>query len=198
MEHKGTQRIETSRLILRPFAIEDRESMYDNWASDPEVTRYLTWPTHTSPEVTEEILREWAAQYINMDFYQWAIELKRVGVPVGSISVVHYESRIRAAVVGYCIGRKWWRQGITSEALQAVIDFLIGEVGFNRVESYHDSNNPNSGAVMRKCGMTYEGTLKQSDWNNQGIVDKCCYAVLAEEWRFKRGIAGGTAATVNF
>lgn len=66
------------------------------------------------------------------------------------------------AHIGYCIGEKWWHQGITSEALQHVINFLIDEVGMNRIEAVHDSQNPNSGKVMKKCGMKYEGTLRQS------------------------------------
>ena len=60
------------------------------------------------------------------------------------------------------------------------MDFFFDEVGVNRVESRHDPNNPNSGAVMRKCGMTFEGTLRQSDWNNQGICDASWYALLAD------------------
>lgn len=57
------------------------------------------------------------------------------------------------AHIGYCIGRKWWKQGITSEALKAVIDFLFDEVKTNRIEARHDPRNPNSGLVMKKCGM---------------------------------------------
>ena len=64
-----------------------------------------------------------------------------------------------------------------------VIDFLIGQVGASRIESWHDPRNPGSGAVMRKCGMTYEGTLRQADRNNQGICDASVYAILAEDWR---------------
>lgn len=51
----GTRKIETERLILRRFVMEDAEDMYNNWASDPEVTKYLTWPTHPSSEVTKDI-----------------------------------------------------------------------------------------------------------------------------------------------
>lgn len=46
MEHKGTKIIETERLILRPFRAEDAEPMFRNWTSEPEVTKFLTWPTH--------------------------------------------------------------------------------------------------------------------------------------------------------
>ena len=183
MEHLGTKVLETERLLLRPFAVEDAEAMYRNWACDPEVTKYLTWPVHVSPEATAELLADWVSQYARKDYYSWAIVLKELGQPVGSISIVTHKDEAEKATVGYCIGRRWWRKGITSEALGLVIDYLIGEVGMNRVESYHDANNPNSGAVMRKCGMKYEGTLRQSDRNNQGICDACYYAILAEEWK---------------
>ena len=59
MNKAGTQRIETDRLILRRFRSEDAEDMYANWASDPEVTRFLTWPTHSSVDVTKAILSDW-------------------------------------------------------------------------------------------------------------------------------------------
>lgn len=181
MKHLGTKRIETDRLILRKFTAEDCLPMYSNWASDAEVTKYLTWPPHTSTVVTGIILQQWVDCYARDDFYQWAIELKSIGEPIGSISVVSQDDRIRKAEIGYCLGRPWWRQGIMSEALRAVIDFMIDEVGMNRVEAKHDRNNPNSGAVMRKCGMCPEGTHRQADWNNQGVCDVSTYAVLAAE-----------------
>ena len=87
--------------------------------------------------------------------------------------------------IGYCIGRTWWHQGITSEALQAVMDFLFDLVNVNRIESRHDPRNPNSGKVMKKCGMRYEGTLRSSDWNNQGVCDACYYALLKSERQFR-------------
>ena len=85
--------------------------------------------------------------------------------------------------MGYCIGRRWWRQGITSEALACVIQFLIRDVGMRRVDAMHDVENPNSGAVMRKCGMRLEGTMRQVAVNNLGIRDVCWYAILAEYLR---------------
>lgn len=187
MNHLGTKRLETPRLILRPFIWEDREAMYRNWASDPEVTQYLRWSHYTSPEDAGPVLREWLDSYARPDFYQWAIVPKAVGEPIGSISVVGYDNRIGQPEIGYCIGKPWWRQGYTSEALRAVIGFLIGEAGADRVESWHDPRNPNSGAVMKKCGMTYEGTLRRADHNNQGICDICIYSILASEWEKAAG-----------
>lgn len=197
MNHQGTKILESTRLLLRPLTIEDRDAMYRNWASDPEVTKYLTWPAHASPEVTERVLADWVNQYEKPDFYQWGIVLKSLGEPIGTISAVRQDQRVRSAEIGYCIGRRWWHQGVTSEALGLVIDYLIGEVGFNRVESRHDPRNPNSGAVMRKCGMVYEGTMRQADWNNQGICDYCRYAILAQDWRQAHGKGGIFGNTHN-
>ncbi|MBR6323166.1 MAG: GNAT family N-acetyltransferase, partial [Lachnospiraceae bacterium] len=73
MNHCGTKQLETKRLILRPFRMEDAEAMFRNWASDPEVTKFLTWPTHKSAEVTGRILAEWIPQYRKDDYYHWAI-----------------------------------------------------------------------------------------------------------------------------
>jgi ribosomal-protein-alanine N-acetyltransferase len=84
--------------------------------------------------------------------------------------------------IGYCVSRAWWRRGVTSEALGAVIQFFFEEVGVNRVESRHDPRNPNSGRVMLKCGMKYEGTRRQADWNSQGVCDVSDYGLLAEEY----------------
>lgn len=183
MEHKGTVRIETDRLILRRFTPDDAPAMYKNWASDDEVTKYLMWPSHGDVSVSETVLRDWVGNYAKDDFYQWAIVFKEYSdEPIGSIAVVNtVDASVGKAHIGYCIGKPWWHKGITSEALGAVMDFLFNEVGVNRVESRHDPRNPNSGAVMKKCGMKYEGTLRQSDWNNQGICDACYYAVLADE-----------------
>lgn len=180
--HKGTQTLETERLILRRFCLEDAQSMFDNWASDDEVTRFMTWPSHDSVEITQMVLNDWLAGYDKDDFYLWAITVKEEGItPIGSISVVHLHDRTAKAEIGYCIGRNWWHRGIMTEALGAVMNYLFDEVGVNRIQACHDPRNPNSGKVMMKCGMKYEGTLRQWDCNNQGICDASFYALLRSE-----------------
>lgn len=179
--HKGTVTLETERLILRRFKVSDAPAMYKNWASDSEVTQYLQWQPHVSAEATGELLDQWAESYKEDDYYQWAIVLKELGEPVGGISVVSHDDNVGKAHIGYCIGRKWWHRGITSEALSAVIDFLFDEVGMQRIEARHDVRNPNSGGVMKKCGMKYEGTMRRSDITNSGMSDASWYAIFADE-----------------
>ena len=180
LTHKGTQTIETPRLILRKARMEDTEPMFRNWANDAEVTKFLTWPAHGSIEVSERVLASWVDCYQKDDYYQWMIVLKETGEPIGSIKASTV-GRAESAHIGYCIGKAWWHQGIMSETLKAVMDFLFDEVGYHRVEAMHDPNNPHSGGVMKKCGMKYEGTLRQADRNNQGICDASYYGILKSE-----------------
>lgn len=159
--------------------MEDASAMFRNWASDPEVTKFLTWPTHGSEEISAMVLADWVSHYGEENYYQWAIVPKGLSQPIGSIAVVNRKDEVCAVEIGYCIGKQWWHRGYTSEALMAVVNFFFDEVGVNRVEAKHDANNPNSGAVMKKCGMTLEGTLRQAGWNNQGVCDLCVHAILA-------------------
>ena len=186
LTHKGTQTIETSRLILRRAVPEDAEPMFRNWASDPAVTKFMTWPTHSHVEISESVLGSWIQGYEKNDYYQWIIVLKELGEPIGTISVVRQNGRVEEAEIGYCIGSPWWHKGITSEALSAVVDFLFANVGMNRIAARHDPNNPHSGGVMRKCGMKYEGTTRASDRNNQGICDAAHYAITRSDWETPR------------
>ena len=184
MEHIGTKVLETERLILRPFTMEDAQPMFRNWASDPEVTKYLTWPAHGSPAITEMILREWVSGYQRPDQYKWAIVPKDGnGEPIGSIDTVRLEDSVEAAEIGYCMGRAWWGRGLMTESMKAVVDYLIGEVGMNKVFARHDPRNVGSGRVMEKAGMTWEGTLRQCDRNNMGICDAVHYSILKTEWK---------------
>lgn len=181
MEHKGTKRLETERLILRRYTETDAEPMYRNWASDPEVSKYLTWPTHPSVEVTKSLVRDWIARYEKPDYYNWVIELKETGEVVGNISVVDIKEKVEAAIIGYCMGQAWWGRGIMPEALTEVMRYLFDEVGMNRVAACHDSNNPKSGRVMQKAGMKYEGIMRGAGRNNQGIMDEVWYGLLRSD-----------------
>lgn len=182
MENKGTKRLETRRLILRQIEIRDAEDMFNNWASDSEVTKFLTWPPHASLEVTKKTVENWVDSYSDPAFYNWAIELKGKGIVVGSISTVRMNESVESADIGYCMGKAWWGRGIMAEALSAVVDYLFAEVGLNRVAACHDKNNSNSGRVMDKAGMQVEGILRASGRNQQGICDMVWHSILRSEW----------------
>ena len=197
MNKTGTQRIETHRLVLRPFDVDDAEDMFTNWASDPEVTRFLTWPPHQNVDGTRWLLGQWTSHYDDGAYFQWAIEWKETGAVVGSIAVVKLEEAIESAEIGYCLGRAFWGRGIMPEALRAVMDYLFDTVGLNRVWAGHDVNNPKSGRVMEKAGMKKEGILRASGVNNQGIRDVAIWAALRED-RAPKPVREAAPVTVRF
>ena len=172
----GTKPIQTERLLLRPFQVEDAPAMFKNWSSDEEVTHYLTWPPHESVETTKESINRWVDGYQNPLQFKWAIVFDNE--VVGSIDVVHLEEKLDAVEIGYALSRKCWGKGIMTEALVAVSRYLLEEAGCNRVAARHDVNNLASRKVMQKAGMTYEGTLRQNGKNNQGICDMAYYSII--------------------
>ncbi len=178
MNPAGTQTLDTHRLTLRRFRTEDAEEMFRSWTSDPEAARYLSWPPHSSAEVTRGLLEDWTAQYTDGKTFRWAIEWKENGRVIGSIEVVRLEEATDAAEIGYCLSRAFWGRGIMPEALRAVMDYLFDTAEINRIFAKHDVNNPRSGRVMEKAGMRKEGILRSAGRNNQGICDLALYAAL--------------------
>ena len=156
--------LETDRLILNPFEMSDAISMYNNWASDSEVTKYVTWNTHENVEVTKNILNTWTLQYEKPERINFAIRLKETLELIGGIDVVGYIDGI--PVIGYVLGRKFWNYGYMTEACKKVLDFLFS-LGYEKVRIDALVENIASNKVIIKCGgefvHTYKDYLKQKD-----------------------------------
>jgi len=182
LTHKGTVTLETERLILRRFTVEDADVMFRNWAADPKVAEYMTWYPHESVDVTRELVASWVEDYAKVNNYFWCIVLREIGEPIGSISVSGGNEAAFSAEIGYGMSRAHWGKGIMLEALRAVIRFLFAEVGFYRIHAKHDVRNPKSGRVMEKCGMQYEGTLRGAYYNKGQFADCKQYAILRPDF----------------
>lgn len=180
MIHSGSVTLYTQRLKLRAYKSDDYQAMYNNWASHPEVARYVTWAEHASPEVTKQLVDMWVESYVSPTVYRWGIELK--GELIGDISVVRWNETDECCEIGYCLCPRFWNQGIMSEALFRVITYLFETVGFHRIELRHDSMNPASGRVMQKCGLKFEGISRQAKRRKDGSwMDICSYAILSTD-----------------
>ena len=168
MLHLGTVTIQTKRLILRKFRHDDAEPMFKNWAADIDVCRYLTWDAHSDLSVTKAVIERFISGYESDRCYHWVIVLKETGEPVGSISVVLMSETSRWCEIGYCLSKSCWNKGLMSEALFAVMDFLFNKIGFHRIQAKHDVDNLVSGRVMQKCGMRFEGLLREANLQKSG------------------------------
>lgn len=146
--------LETKRLFLRKLRAEDAESIFNNWASDSEVTKYVTWNVHRNLDETKAILDMWLAEYDNDNCYRYGIENKADGELIGMIDVVGYHHG--NPVIGYCSCRRYWGNGYMTEALGAVIDELTDN-GFNQIVIEAAEDNVASNRVIVKNGFQLVG-----------------------------------------
>lgn len=146
--------LETERLKLRYITAEDTQAIFENWASDPEVAKFLTWNPHESVEVTEKVMAFWLEEYKNDNCYRYGIEQKSDGVLMGMIDVVGY--RDDNPVIGYCLGQKFWNNGYMTEVLKAVVNQLFSD-GFETIEIEAVKENIGSNRVIEKTGFEFIG-----------------------------------------
>lgn len=147
--------IETDRLILRPITMADAPDMFANWASDPEVTRFLSWSPYTDVAAVEKRIAIWLQEDRAPGAYRYVITERGVGKAIGMISTVglHHGN----PVIGYCLGRPWWGRGYMTEACKALMNTLLDD-GFTTLVIEAAQANRGSNRVIQKCGFELVGT----------------------------------------
>ena len=150
--------IETARLILRKVTIDDLDDLFNNWGSDINTTKFLTFKTHSSKEDTMKFINNWINKY-DKGGLEWALELKENHQVIGMISA-DKSYKYKCVEVGYSISSKYWNKGLITEALNEIVNYLLSECDFNTVEAIIPSNNIGSIKVAEKCGLALEATLK--------------------------------------
>jgi ribosomal-protein-alanine N-acetyltransferase len=168
--------LESNRLILRPFTIDDIDDVL-LYASDNIVTKYLTWPSYMDISQVEEVVKKY---YIGKEGI-FAIELESEQKCIGCIGLSVYIEHNKASF-GYVLNREYWNKGYMTEALNIILDFSFLKLELNRVEATHYIGNEGSGRVMQKCGMKYEGTGIQELKVKDIYQDVAHYAILRNEW----------------
>ena len=146
----NTPRLETERLILRKFAADDIAALY-RILGDREVNAFLPWfPLKSIEEARALFEARYAAAYEKERGYLYAVCLKEDDCPIGYVTAGTEGSYD----LGYGLRKEFWGRGIVTEAGRAVID-QVRRDGLPFITATHDVNNPRSGAVMRRLGMTY-------------------------------------------
>ena len=159
LHHTGPVRLESGRLILRPLAAVDAEAALANGNGTPAGARFMRCICNGTAADNSDWLAQCAADSRGPRHYEWAIVLKELGEPIGSLSLFLKPDGPgrEAADVGYAIGRAWWGQGIATEALRLAMGHLIRVVGVRHFTGEHAPDNPASGAVMRHAGLRCVG-----------------------------------------
>jgi len=176
----------TARLILRKVTLDDAEDMFA-YASAPEVATYVTWNPHRTVEDSRTFLQGVLDRYAQHVPANWGLVLKATGHLVGTCGFMSWFSDHRRAEIGFALGRRYWGQGLMTEAVRQVICWGFSECNLNRIEGECKPENLASARVMEKCGMTFEGTLRQFVFAKGRYHDVRLFSILRKEWQYGDG-----------
>ena len=176
--------LEVDRLILRKMTPDDAEAVFA-YASDPQVTRYVTWDTHRTIRDSKAFLKHNIRKYEREGEPDWGIVYKGDHRFVGTCGFANWEADHARAEVGFVISKEYWGRGLALEALQAMISFGFERMGLNRIEARCIAENTASARVIEKAGMVYEGTLRQREFIKGTYQDMTLYAILKSEYQLR-------------
>ena len=182
MINTGTKTILTDRLILRKFQYDDTDDMLKYWVSLPKVQHMYAEPIYTTKDEVHELLTKYISSYEKDNYYRWAVILKDTNECIGQIAYFLVDSKNNFAEIEYCIGPKFQNKGFATEAAKAVIKYGFTEMDLHKVQICHKSINLPSKNVIKKCGFTYEGTLRDYFYINGQYVDRLYYSILKSEF----------------
>lgn len=171
--------IETERLSLRPAVVEDAASIFEQYARDPDVTKYLIWKPHQSIQDTHEYIDRCISVWAEDVAFPYMLIRKEDARLIGAIEIQIDEHK---AELGYVLAKSEWRKGYMSEATQALVDWALGQDDIYRVWAFCDVDNYGSARVLEKVGMQREGILRR--WAIHPNVSKMprdCYCYAAHK-----------------
>jgi len=150
--------IETARLRLRPMVAGDAQAVFETYAQDEQVTRFLTWQPHTAIDETRRYLQACEIAWREGTAFPWALLRKSDDKLIGSV-----ELRIdqHKAEIGYVLARPFWGQGYASEAARVLVDWAYAHPAIYRVWASCDAENMASARVLEKAGLVFEGCLQR-------------------------------------
>ena len=171
--------MESERLLLRPFHMDDAEELYQ-LAKDEDVGVNAGWEKHTSIAMSKEVIEN-----ILMKPDQYAIILKETNKMIGVVGLADDPKRANPDVrmLGYWIGKAYWRNGYATEASNIILNDAFENKGHERISIYHYAYNEGSKAVAEKLGFVYEGYQHQSTKRFDGVVlDDVLYSMSKEDY----------------
>lgn len=172
--------LETERLLLRPLTPADAADIFA-YASDPEVARTTTWHPHTSIDASREFIA-WAQHRYDMGAPEpFGMVLKATNTVIGACGLTPTWAHQRGEL-GYALGRPYWGQGLTTEAVRAVVAYGFTSLRLNRIEARCMVENIASERVMQKAGLTLEGILREREICKGRTISLKLYAILRSEW----------------
>jgi RimJ/RimL family protein N-acetyltransferase len=155
---KPPKEFQTARLLMRPPEMSDAEAIFERYAQDEQVTKYVVWSPHPTIETTREFILRCIRAWEDGSAFPWVILHKSDDRLIGMVEI-----RIEGYKVdlGYIIARPEWGNGYATEAVQSIVSWAIEQPSIFRVWALCDVDNIASARVLEKVGMDQEGVLRQ-------------------------------------
>lgn len=175
--------IETERLILRPITLADVPAIFE-YASNPNVSRYVPWSVHQSIADSEAFVRDFVlANYAKEIPEPWGVTIKEGGdTVVGTVGCMWAPQSCKTMELGYILAEPVWGNGYAYEASCAVLDYVYTNYDVNRIYAKCHLDNVGSARVMEKLGMKCEGIMRACVFKEGQFWGMYCYAILRAEW----------------
>jgi ribosomal-protein-alanine N-acetyltransferase len=180
---KGEMILETERLLLRPWSVEDADSLFE-YAKDPRVGPIAGWPIHTSVKNSREII-----ETVLSAEGTFAVCRKEDGRAIGSIGLMIGEGsniglKDDEAEIGYWIGVPFWGQGMIPEAVRELMRYAFEELHMKKLWGGYFDGNDKSKRVQEKCGLQYQYTNKDKEWPlMHDVRTEHVTCITREAWR---------------
>jgi len=173
---RAPERLETERLLLRKPRSVDAPAVFERFASDADVTRYLSWRRHATVADTEAFLALAAEQWAEGPAGPYLIEARDSGQLLGSTGFACESATV--AEVGYVLAKDAWGNGYATEALGALVA-AAPAIGFGRIYAICHTAHAASARVLEKNGFRAEGVLRRhAEFPNLApgeLLDVLCY-----------------------
>lgn len=174
--------LETERLLLRQLNKEDSSDLYEYFSKD-EVTKYYDLESFIEIRQAEELIHTWNMRYQEKKGIRWGITIKSDDKVIGTCGFHNWSDEHFKAEIGYELTPEFWKQGIMTEALNAILTYGFNVLEFNRIEAFIDPDNQSSRKLLEKVGLMEEGYLKEYFYEKNQFVDAVIFAVLKKGYR---------------
>jgi len=175
--------IETERLILRPFTMDDAPEL-QRLAGDRDIASTTSEGEIPEPNMAKQWIKIRQDRFDRGESVDFAIIHREWGVLIGAIGLGMENKQDESMQLGYWLGKQYWNNGYCTEASHAVLRYGFGVLGLHRIYARHFTRNPASGRVLQKIGMKHEGTLREAFKKWGKFEDLECYGILKSEYTY--------------
>jgi len=177
----GTRRLETPRLLLRPFTAADAGGAFERLFQDRDVMLLSGIPRQENENQAFKLLESWERDYKSPSFFRWAVTLKQDDQPVGMLFLEPQADNAVGALY-FAMAKPWRRKGLMTEAVREALRYAFQKAGFRRIQALHDAASPEAGGVLRRAGLMYEGMARQLKQVEGKTIDCHLYGITKRDF----------------